>query len=150
MQQVLYETMEKLINDWQLADPAVEKIWRQAASQFRLPYWDWARKQEYAKNFAIPQICTLEYIEIPMPSGGIVSVPNPLVSFQNPKTDSKGDHVPMGDPLMKENAIQDDTDVAPGTDILPVSATHHCNQNKAGLFPVEQVHSHQSIRHPCK
>jgi hypothetical protein len=120
--------MENLINDWQLADPAVEKIWRQAASQFRLPYWDWARPQEYTKNFAIPQICTVENIDIPMPSGGIASIPNPLVGFQNPKTDSEGHNVPMGDPLMKEYAIQDDTDVDPGTDILPVSAAHHCNQ----------------------
>jgi hypothetical protein len=129
-QQVLYEIMQDIIEGWHLTDSKEEATWRDAANQFRLPYWDWARRQEYAQNFAIPQVCTLDVIDIIMPGGKTTTIPNPLVEFRNPKVDSKGNHVTMGDPSMGPNAIKDDTD---GTEPLPVSAPYRC-QVKAEIF----------------
>jgi hypothetical protein len=114
--------MLEIIQEWRL-DPEEEEPWRNAATQFRLPYWDWARKQEYSQNFAIPIVCTLETIDIIVPGGKTIQVANPLVGFQNPMVNSKGEHVVMGDPSMKENAIKNDPILPPppGTETLPVS-----------------------------
>lgn len=101
--------MEKLIKDWvedgQLSDRKEEEIWRTAASKFRLPYWDWARKQAYTGTFSIPQACTLDSIDIIMPGGLTKSFSNPLVKFQNPKVNKEGKHVAMGDKSMGNYAI---------------------------------------------
>lgn len=106
--------MGDLIASWHLSG-AEEQTWRMAASQFRLPYWDWAQKQVYWKNFAIPQVCTLEDIDVILPGNQTKTIPNPLVGFTNPT------QVPMGDPSMGPNAIKDDTDVPSGWAPLPVS-----------------------------
>ena len=61
-----------LIVDWHKTlhlDPQEEDTWRGAASQFHLPYWDWARKQVYAQDFAIPQVCAWDTVDIIMPNG---------------------------------------------------------------------------------
>ncbi|OCL09390.1 Di-copper centre-containing protein [Glonium stellatum] len=118
-EQVLYSIMGDIITSWNLSG-AEEKTWRTAASQFRLPYWDWARKQDYWKNFAIPQVCTLDYIDVTLPGGQKKSIPNPLVGFTNPMQ-IDGKNVAMGDPAMGPNAIKDDTDVPDGWEPLPWS-----------------------------
>ena len=113
--------MLEIITSWGLNDRHEEDIWRNAASLFRLPYWDWARKNTIS---SIPQICTLEKIEIVMPGGQDLLFSNPLICFRNPKLDKEGKNVAMGDPLMEENAIEDDTDVPEGSHILPVGVTY--------------------------
>ena len=114
--------MIQMIHDWKLSDLEEEEIWRKAANQFRLPYWDWARKQEYTGNFGIPQVCTVDSINIIMPGGQSKPFPNPLIKFQNPS------NVAMGDTSMKANAISDhdpNKNKAPNDpniyNILPVS-----------------------------
>src|ERR1700744_4602568 len=104
--------MEGLITSWNLSGPEKD-IWTTAASQFRLPYWDWARKQPYLGNFGIPQICTLDSIGIIMPGGATQPTANPLVGFTNP-TLVGGKNAAMGDPIMGVNAIKADA-------TLPVS-----------------------------
>lgn len=108
--------MGDLIDSWHLSG-AEEETWRMAASQFRLPYWDWARKQDYSKNFAIPQVCTFDCVDVTLPGDQKQTIPNPLVGFTNP-TQIGGRNVAMGDPVMGSNAIKDDTAVPPA---LPVS-----------------------------
>lgn len=110
--------MRDIIDSWHLPGEEEER-WHMAASQFRLPYWDWAQKQEYRGDFALPQVCTLDSVNIVVP-GGQKTIFNPLVKFTNPKT-VNGKSVPMGDPAMGENAIKDDTDVPAGWEPLPVS-----------------------------
>lgn len=99
-------TFEYLSHDW--------KTWTLAASQFRLPYWDWA---QFPK---IPEICKQPQWSIIKPKigGGTEthSFHNPLVAFQNPLQDydpgkpegQRWQNVSMGVPLMGPNAIPDD------------------------------------------
>lgn len=105
---------------WQIPTSEVTN-WKDAASQFRLPYWDWARKQEYAKNFAIPQVCTLDTVKVLLPGNKSREMSNPLAGFRNPKRNASGKSVPMGDPTMGKYAIKDDTAVPAGSPPLPVS-----------------------------
>ena len=119
-QQVLYESMLDLIKEWHISEE--EKLkWLDAASRFRLPYWDWARKQTYVKNYGIPEICTRDTWDIVKPgtNGAKEAFNNPLTGFKNPKRGPDGERVPMGDPLMGKNAIPDDKSVP--SEPLPVS-----------------------------
>ncbi|KAL3426473.1 hypothetical protein PVAG01_03264 [Phlyctema vagabunda] len=106
-EQVLHNIMGGLISDWEkagdLADEAELEQWTSAAAQFRLPYWDWARKQPYHGNFAIPEVCTQDTVEI-ITAGGEMDLkfPNPLVGFRNPSGVAMGDKS-----IMKLNAISD-------------------------------------------
>lgn len=111
--------MVGLITGWKkdgkLTDEKEEESWRAAADQFRLPYWDWARKQDYDGNFAIPQVCVLDTVEIILVGGEVnSSFPNPLIGFQNPTG------VAMGDESMGANKIQDDIDKKDPSNNLPV------------------------------
>ena len=94
--------MGDIIKTWNLTD-SDKKPWLDAAKQFRLPYWDWARKQSYTQNFALPQLLTWEVVSIIKQDGKIdSSYPNPLWGFQNPMGD-----FPMGDKRMGNWAIGD-------------------------------------------
>lgn len=97
--------MKDIIESWRL--PSKEKqIWLDAANQFRLPYWDWARKQTYIGTFGLPELFTQEVVKILRPDGTYDdNYTNPLWKFQNPK----GPNVPMGDPSMGKWAIKDDS-----------------------------------------
>lgn len=122
--------MQQMIQKWKdtgrLTDPREQEAWRYAASRFRLPYWDWARKQEYAGTFAIPQVCTMDTLNIIMPGGKKEVFTNPLVKFENP-TVKDGKHIAMGDERMRLNRIAHDDPRDkdhPNLHILPVSAVH--------------------------
>ena len=96
--------MLEIVTSWEL-DQKQKDIWCNAANTFRLPYWDWANP----KRVGIPEICNLDNIEVAMPSDGLQKIANPLWGFRNPKLDSSGKNVAMGDSSMKDNAIKDDT-----------------------------------------
>jgi tyrosinase len=102
--------MMETVNDEVPADQ--QPAWKLAASRWRLPYWDWATPQPYIKNYGIPEICTLEKINIAVPTSNGVKVPmdNPLWKFSNPKG------IPMGDPSMGKFKIPGD----PGPPAIPV------------------------------
>ena len=116
------------------ADPDEEALWNNAVKLFRLPYRDWARKQEYVANFGIPQICTLETVSIAAPGGKVdKDFLNPLIRFRNPK------NIAMGDASMGEYAIEADDPNDSGTDkyhILPVSRTNPFDEIYS-QYPVE-------------
>ena len=99
--------MLELIQAWEISDQE-KATWLDAASQFRLPYWDWAQKQPSTGDYGIPQICAQAAWPIVMPGTNENTKPyeNPLTGFLNPKTNAIGQRVPMGDPSMKANAIQ--------------------------------------------
>lgn len=111
--------MVSIIEEWKEKGvfndkPSEEKLWRKAASQFRLPYWDWAKKQDYTRDFALPQIFTRDQVLIITPEGGKELFDNPLVRFTNPSGK------PMGDPSMGANAIPDDKEDVLDCQPLPV------------------------------
>src|ERR1700722_677388 len=98
-EQRLYEIMLGIIDNI----PADEKApWQLAASQWRLPYWDWAAPQPYLNDYGVPQLFTLENVNIFLPDSKLqkIPVPNPLWKFTNPSG------VPMGDGSMGDLAIQ--------------------------------------------
>ena len=107
------QIIQQWIDDKVLNDTAEIMAWRQAASRFRLPYWDWAQKQKYSNSFGISELCTLDTVDIIEPGGKEIPYDNPLVSFTNPTG------VAMGDPSMEKNAIKDHKN--PPYDTLPVS-----------------------------
>lgn len=111
MQQVLQSLMGPIIKSWNLSETGAAP-WVEAAEQFRLPYWDWAQKQPYARNFGVPEICTLENVTVVKPKNEKMTMPNPLAKFVNPSK------VPMGDKSMGKWAVSND-----GTS--PVSTSRH-------------------------
>jgi hypothetical protein len=101
--------MVSTIEAWKakrLFNGSEEQLWRTEAKRFRLPYWDWARVQEYTGNFAIPQVCTLTKVTVVMPGNSSTTLDNPLAGFTNPKQ-VNGQNIPMGDPAMGIYRIQD-------------------------------------------
>ena len=115
--------MLELVASWPISDQE-KATWLAAASTFRLPYWDWAQKQVYTGDYGIPQICTQDTWQIVKPGANGAKEPfaNPLTGFTNPKKDSSGNSVPMGDESMGPNKIKIDCDKStdPWT-VLPVS-----------------------------
>ena len=100
-EQRLYEIMLGIIDQI----PADQKApWQLAASQWRLPYWDWAALQPYINNYGLPELLTLQQVNIVLPNSNLKKVPvdNPLWKFTNPSG------APMGDPSMGDLAIQAD------------------------------------------
>ena len=100
--------MQGLIKGWidtgKLPDPTEEAEWRKSASRFRLPYWDWARKQGYTGNFGVPQVCTMEKVKIVAPGGKYEERENPLVCFKNPSGKPMG-HASMGDNKVRDHKL---------------------------------------------
>ena len=79
--------MNDIIDDWKLDDPQKSE-WRKAANLWRLPYWDWARRQSYNDEFALPYALTLDRVPIYPPEGKVIypdPYPNPLWGFDNPE-----------------------------------------------------------------
>ncbi|MCJ1389657.1 hypothetical protein MMC18_002514 [Xylographa bjoerkii] len=102
-EQRLHEIIMDIIGSWSGMTESQLAPWKDAAFMFRLPYWDWARKQTYVDNFALPQVFTVENVNIFLNDGTWRDLPNPLWKFQNPMG-----NVPMGDKkVMQDWAIQD-------------------------------------------
>lgn len=108
--------MEAVIHGWNLPDSERE-TWFDAAAIWRLPYWDWARKQTYPgepdkqyDDFGIPYLFTLEVVPVFLPSGRRNDYPNPLWKFENPERDANGKPLAMGSmpPEKKAYNIKDD------------------------------------------
>ena len=94
--------MKQIIVDWNL-ELEDTKAWIHASYQWRMPYWDWARKQRYCDDFALPHVLTQAQVPIYPPKHLIKdlypaanSYPNPLWGFDNPETDKHGNPLPFG------------------------------------------------------
>ncbi|KAJ5729093.1 uncharacterized protein N7483_003601 [Penicillium malachiteum] len=100
-EQRIYDTMLTII----VRDIPENKrgLWKDAAKEWRLPYWDWASKQAYINDYGLPQIFTKERIDIldivndDPPT--MVNIINPLSRFANPTG------VAMGDKKMGEFSL---------------------------------------------
>ncbi|KAI1084788.1 common central domain of tyrosinase-domain-containing protein [Whalleya microplaca] len=107
-EQCIWSNMKGIIASWDL-EVSLSQEWYNAADTWRLPYWDWARKQSYNNEFALPEVFTLLEVPIYPPSGQTIH-PNPLWGFENPEKGSDGKSLPMGKmPKGKEQwSINDD------------------------------------------
>ena len=87
--------MKDIISAWELSATETAR-WRKAADTWRMPYWDWARKQQYTENFALPKILTARSVEIFPPESikerfkNLQKYPNPLFGYENPEKDKTG------------------------------------------------------------
>lgn len=98
--------MKLIINDWTSEHglPISETDeWYTAAKHWRMPYWDWARRQRYHEELVCPQVLTQGAVRIyspatiknKFPRSGLY--PNPLLGFENPEKDPKtGKPLPFG------------------------------------------------------
>ncbi|KAK1514600.1 uncharacterized protein CCOS01_13881 [Colletotrichum costaricense] len=65
-----------------IADKTVQDIWALEITRWRLPYWDWAMPQTYLGTCGVPEIVSLQEIEIVSPNGiAKQKVQNPLYMF---------------------------------------------------------------------
>ncbi|KAL3465691.1 hypothetical protein BJX64DRAFT_50398 [Aspergillus heterothallicus] len=103
-EQRIHEIMQGIID--KNIPPDRQEPWRDAAKEWRLPYWDWALKQPYIEGLGIPEIFTKDRIDImdlsdnnPPTTENMV---NPLARFSNPTG------VAMGDASMGQFALTQD------------------------------------------
>ncbi|KAK7424587.1 hypothetical protein QQZ08_008597 [Neonectria magnoliae] len=101
-EQLVWKNMGEVIDDWKLSAPETAR-WKNAANTWRMPYWDWARKQTYTQNFALPEVLTQLTVEIFPPESlkdkfqNAAAYPNPLYSFENPEKNADGSPRKLGD-----------------------------------------------------
>ncbi|KAI7771846.1 hypothetical protein LZL87_006122 [Fusarium oxysporum] len=105
-EQRIWENMKLIIKDWATDHglPTSEADeWYTAAKHWRMPYWDWARRQKYDEELVCPPVLTQgavrvyppATIENQFPRSGLY--PNPLLGFENPEKDpGTGKPLPFG------------------------------------------------------
>ncbi|KAF4990549.1 hypothetical protein FGRMN_8410 [Fusarium graminum] len=134
-EQLIWKNMNEIIDAWELSETEIAR-WKKAADGWRLPYWDWARKQKYTQNFALPQVLTLETVEIFPPQDLKVPIknpetyPNPLFGFENPEKKADGTPLPLGQMPgnkslwnIKDNDEHNKGNSPANPDVLPWSLT---------------------------
>lgn len=92
--------------------------WKAAVQTWRVPYWDWARKQSWPdgtgsyekgyNNFGMPYVFMLPEVPIYLPGKPVMYYKNPLVDFENPKK-VDGKPLKFGDKALGDWAIKDFT-----------------------------------------
>lgn len=73
-EQALFQSIQEVINTF---PESQRNRWRQAASTFRMPYWDWA--VDGGAN-TVPTLVRDQTVTVTKPSG-LVTIPNPLYSY---------------------------------------------------------------------
>jgi hypothetical protein len=98
--------MKLIINDWVSKNglPISEADeWYKVARHWRMPYWDWARRQKCHEDLVCPPVLTQGAVRIHPPTviknqfhqSGLY--PNPLLGFENPEKDPEtGKPLPFG------------------------------------------------------
>ena len=87
----------------------LRKQWKEAADNFRLPYWDWAQTPDLPTQF-----CDMPTLEIKAIQGsGTDKFDNPLYKFINPKKGADGKAVAFGDASMGIYKIPDNGNKLP-------------------------------------
>ncbi|KAH7147138.1 hypothetical protein B0J13DRAFT_622059 [Dactylonectria estremocensis] len=95
-EKLVWTHMNDVIDAWKL-DSLRQTEWKKAADTWRLPYWDWARKQSYDQEYSLPAVLMVDQVTIYPPDKpeGQTGVTNPLWGFANPETvDGKPDGKP--------------------------------------------------------
>ncbi|KAF3025861.1 hypothetical protein E8E14_014793 [Neopestalotiopsis sp. 37M] len=102
-EQRLWEIMkDEVLQNMNFNKPAnAKEKWIEAADSWRLPYWDWALRQNGTDESGLPWVFTEEQIEIEAAVGRSEWVPNPLWLFLNPLKEGNtpvafGDKAKMG------------------------------------------------------
>ncbi|KAF5594587.1 uncharacterized protein FSUBG_9407 [Fusarium subglutinans] len=107
-EKLIWQHMKEIIAEWGL-DSADAAEWQEAADAWRLPYWDWARKQKYNDKYSLPLILTFKVVTVYPPDHpkGLTGVTNPFYEFKNPETENgKPDGVPRAFGNMPEEKKQ--------------------------------------------
>ncbi|KAE8393458.1 common central domain of tyrosinase-domain-containing protein [Aspergillus alliaceus] len=82
-EQRLYELMRVIVKETVPAEHKPE--WENAASQWRLPYWDFAKGiiDSRTRTLGVPVLCTKDMVDILDPSKPLstITVPNPVYKF---------------------------------------------------------------------
>lgn len=108
----MYEEMINQINKWDEQgrfrnEP--KQDWIEAADNWRLPYWDWAREQTYISKFAVPEVLTLVKVKVQPPGDlDVTYIWNPLWEFENPMKAPTGEPLSFGDVDMGQWRIRPD------------------------------------------
>ncbi|KPM45298.1 hypothetical protein AK830_g1254 [Neonectria ditissima] len=86
-EKLVWTHMNDIIKEWNLDGPQKTE-WKQAADTWRLPYWDWARKQSYNQQYSLPAVFLVDQVTIYPPDKpqGQTGVLNPFWGFTNPET----------------------------------------------------------------
>ncbi|KAF4988852.1 hypothetical protein FGRMN_9526, partial [Fusarium graminum] len=105
-EQRIWDNMKLVIEDWVTGSglsAADSEIWNRAADNWRMPYWDWARRQEHDQDLVLPKVLTEETVHIDPPATvrdlypADGHYPNPFLRFENPEKDSEtGEPLPFG------------------------------------------------------
>jgi tyrosinase len=158
--------MQLVIDDWVIESGLSildAEDWHAAADNWRMPYWDWARLQEYDEDLVLPQVLTQATVRI-FPPDAVQNhfsadnlYPNPLLGFENPeKNQETGEPLPFGNlPGVKSTwnikdnpAVHDELPLKEDCDWAPVSASELMyNTLITDLRLVEQNIRHQSLWH---
>lgn len=150
-QQILYENMLDVIdNDFKLTGDEAEH-WKKQAREWRLPYWDWARKQKYAESFAVPEVLTVNNVNIFPPEsagdkygkitevdgiGRTTAYPNPLYGFENPEVDRQGNPRQFGYMPPGKRLFSLDNSYGSGDVKTDHPANDNCNPVSAPVLPL--------------
>ncbi|OJJ44489.1 hypothetical protein ASPZODRAFT_18679 [Penicilliopsis zonata CBS 506.65] len=108
-EQVLHDIMVQEVIEEGISDPAIKATWTAAADTWRLPFWDWAIKQQDTQELGLPNLLSEANVKI-LKVGDTETEPfdNPLYKFVNrlPVGKDKWEKVAMGDPRMGKYKIQ--------------------------------------------
>ncbi|KAF4461201.1 hypothetical protein FALBO_12005 [Fusarium albosuccineum] len=88
-EKLVWTHMNDIIDEWGL-ESSLKAEWKAAADTWRLPYWDWARKQKYNKKYSLPAVLLVDQTTIYPPDKpeGQTGVENPFWGFSNPEKDN--------------------------------------------------------------
>ncbi|TVY78681.1 Tyrosinase [Fusarium oxysporum f. sp. cubense] len=88
-EKLVWKHMKEIITEWSL-DSAQAAEWEEAADTWRLPYWDWARKQKYNEKYSFPEVLMFKFVTIypPQKPEGLTDITNPFYEFRNPETEN--------------------------------------------------------------
>ncbi|KAI6760465.1 hypothetical protein HG530_009325 [Fusarium avenaceum] len=163
-EQRIWETMQLVINDWAIESGlsvSDAEVWHAAADNWRMPYWDWARRQGYDEDLVLPQVLTQATVRI-FPPDAVQNHfsadglhPNPLLGFENPeKNQETGEPLPFGNLPgfkstwnIKDNpAVHDELPLKEDCDWAPWSKTS--GTSRYGIFRAKDVS--EAEKDPCR
>ncbi|KAF4944169.1 hypothetical protein FGADI_12882 [Fusarium gaditjirri] len=154
-EQRIWENMNSIVGDWvhNCGLPTSEADdWYKAARHWRMPYWDWARRQRYHEDLVCPPVLTQGAVRIyppaaiknQFPQSGLY--PNPLLGFENPEKDPEtGNALPFGSMPRKKSKwnikdnpiVHDDLPLKKDCDWAPWSRTS--STSRYGIFKAKDI-----------
>ncbi|KAF2114035.1 common central domain of tyrosinase-domain-containing protein [Lophiotrema nucula] len=78
-EQLLHQHVLDIVNE--ISDPDTKTRYREAATKFRIPYWDWAENPPEGEH-VLPSSVYGETLHITFPNGTVATVANPLFEYR--------------------------------------------------------------------